>query len=395
MSLERRVLRSLFVKWSSSQRPFEQVLRLQFKESGLGPMERERLQSAAYRLLRNFPHLVGRFKPNDQLSLRQLQDAIDVVSAESDVLRIHHMGKPFVSEMNDSTSESVMIRHLERVHGLDFSAQMGDPQDWHRYLHQQMAEAPIAVWFPSNSDLRIRRASNFEATDLEGCFFYRGPRQQLEQWISDGLVVLQDLNSQRIMSRIQSLGGSRVLDLCCGAGGKALRWMALCPGLQVDCYDINPGKLQKFQDRAQRIGLDRFRILKEPPPVKDTELFYDVVLADVPCSGLGTLRRRPDLLLEFQQSQLPDLHRIQIGLLRQGAANVKPGGYLVYVTCTLSRCENESIIEELLNLDTSFSIDETTHCLGNRALGARLEPESSGGDGFYYCVLQRCRKIFV
>jgi 16S rRNA (cytosine967-C5)-methyltransferase len=186
-----------------------------------------------------------------------------------------------------------------------------------------------------------------------------------------GMFELQDEGSQLIGELLAPAGGERVLDLCAGAGGKSLQ-LAAAMGDRgtVWACDVDPRRLGRASLRITRSGATCIAT-RELSGLDDAWLAeqrgtFDAVLVDAPCSGSGTLRRNPDL--KWRTLDLEKLGALQRKLLSAGLALAKPGGRVVYATCSLLREENEAIVEAC-----GVTPDETL---------VRL-PHRDGGDGYY------------
>lgn len=159
-----------------------------------------------------------------------------------------------------------------------------------------------------------------------------------------GLFEFQDEASQLVSLLCDVQGGDTVLDYCAGAGGKTLALSMLMGNKgHIDAYDISLDRLKKAEIRAQRTGCDNISFLSDKP-----NKTYDRVLVDAPCSGMGTWRRHPEWRLTLTLQKLMQFSSLQTEIIRSAAKNVKAGGRLIYVTCSLLPCENEKIIESFL-----------------------------------------------
>ncbi len=206
-----------------------------------------------------------------------------------------------------------------------------------------------------------------------------------------GLVEVQDLGSQLILASAAITPGGRWLDACAGAGGKALQLAALLgPTGHIDAFDIRASALRELQIRAQRARLSNIAILPAAPTAH-----YDGVLVDAPCSGTGTWRRAPHLKWTTTPAQVTAAAAQQLALLTQYAALVRPGGQLIYATCSLSRFENEDVITDFLATHPAFKPEPPTPA---RAFGFTPDPTTGGltilpakhnTDGFFVATLRR------
>jgi 16S rRNA (cytosine967-C5)-methyltransferase len=202
----------------------------------------------------------------------------------------------------------------------------------------------------------------------------------------EGLFEVQDEGSQLVGALVEVRPGQRLLDLCAGAGGKTL---LLAAGLQgsgrVDAYDIDGEALERLRQRAERAGASTtVRVLHALP-----EESYDAVLVDAPCSALGSLRRGPDVRWRLDVGAFARWPALQRSLLEVAAPRVRPGGRLVYATCTVRLEENEDVVRGFLETHPEFHQVEAPAAAELRhGLALVTLPHRHGTDGFYAVVLQ-------
>ncbi|HUW98123.1 MAG TPA: RsmB/NOP family class I SAM-dependent RNA methyltransferase [Acidiferrobacter sp.] len=213
---------------------------------------------------------------------------------------------------------------------------------------------------------------------------------------------VQDEGSQLIAPLIEPRRGERVLDYCAGAGGKTLHLSALMNnGGTLYACDTSQKRLQRLKERVVRAGLDNVRILAITGGT-DTKLKrlhgkIDRVLVDAPCSGTGTLRRSPDIKWRLTEARVTQLATEALEILLYAARLVRPGGRVVYATCSLLNEENEDVIREFLAQTPSFRALATGDILTRRGIsldlpsspGLRLWPHLHGTDGFFAQALER------
>jgi 16S rRNA (cytosine967-C5)-methyltransferase len=195
---------------------------------------------------------------------------------------------------------------------------------------------------------------------------------------TEGRVEIQDGGSQLIAPLLDPQAGERVIDACSGAGGKSLHLAALMGDEgRIFAMDVDEKKLSELERRAKRAGARcvKTKTITQTTPVDFAEV-ADRLLIDAPCSGLGTLKRQPDLKWRLKPAQLERVRGIQKELLATYTAMLKPGGTLVYATCSILPSENRAAIDSLL---------ET----GNFTLTAErpVSPAATGFDGFYAASL--------
>ena len=176
-----------------------------------------------------------------------------------------------------------------------------------------------------------------------------------------GNVEVQDEGSQLLALLVNPKRTDMVADFCAGAGGKTLALGALMrSGGRLYAFDVSEGRLKKFGPRLKRSGLSNVhpvRITSENDlKVKRLAGKMDRVLVDAPCSGLGTLRRNPELKWRQSETDIAELAVKQAAILAGAARLVKPGGRLVYATCSILRDENESVVEGFLATHGEFTL---------------------------------------
>lgn len=205
-----------------------------------------------------------------------------------------------------------------------------------------------------------------------------------------GEIEIQDLGSQLILASLGLEPGGSWLDACAGAGGKTLQ-LAQLLGVtgQVDAHDIRPEALAELRQRTQRAGLKNVATLSGPP-----ERSYDGVLVDAPCSGTGTWRRAPHLKWTTTPAQIESFAARQRALLQDFSRRVRPGGRLVYATCSLSRRENAEVVAAFLAAHPDFAPAPFAHTFGFTPQdgGFTIFPSRHDTDGFFVASLRRAEK---
>ncbi|WP_032112795.1 RsmB/NOP family class I SAM-dependent RNA methyltransferase [Candidatus Paracaedibacter symbiosus] len=231
----------------------------------------------------------------------------------------------------------------------------------------------------------------------------RRPLGKHPLWI-DGSIEVQDEGSQLIAHLVAAKPGQSVWDYCAGAGGKTLAIAALMLNQgRLIATDVVDWRLQRSRERFKRAGVHNVEchVLNETTTkwVKRGHGKFDRVLIDVPCSGSGTWRRNPDLKWRLQESGFHELLAIQASILEKAAKLVKPGGRLVYSTCSLFRSENQSQIDKFLAQHPEFSLLPITTVWQEVLPGPcptiettlQLRPDQHHVDGFFVCVMERQR----
>lgn len=202
------------------------------------------------------------------------------------------------------------------------------------------------------------------------------------QAFKDGLFEVQDAGSQRIAAFLEVKPGMRVIDACAGGGGKTLHLAALMQNKgRIIAMDTEAWKLDELKKRARRAGASdtiETRVIDSSKVIKRLENSADRLLLDVPCSGLGVLKRNPDAKWKLSVEFIEKVRALQQEILQNYTSMVKPGGILVYSTCSVLPSENERQVDTFLASHPTFE---------------RLEQEtllpSAGFDGFFMCRMRR------
>ena len=214
------------------------------------------------------------------------------------------------------------------------------------------------------------------------------------QVLQDGYCQVQDESSMLVAHVVDPQPGELVLDVCSAPGGKTTHMAAMMEnrGRIVAC-DIYDHKLERVRSNAERLGVT----IIDPMLIDAREIWQefpqeaDRVLVDAPCSGLGVLRRKPDSRWRKSPELIKELPKLQLEILRSAAAAVKPGGLLVYSTCTIAHEENQDVVKAFLEKAKEFTLENA----GERLPVPRddemiqLYPQRDGTDGFFISCMRR------
>ena len=215
-----------------------------------------------------------------------------------------------------------------------------------------------------------------------------------------GAIEVQDEGSQLLAYATDPRPGERIVDLCAGAGGKTLLMGALMQSRgTLYAFDVSAPRLHNLTPRLRRSGLSNVhpRLLQaeNDPAVKRLRGTIDRVLVDAPCSGLGTLRRNPDLKWRQSPRSVEELVAKQDALLRAAARLVRPEGLVVYATCSLLPDENEAVVSRFLEEVPGFSLVAPSEVLASHGIGLdtgrylRLRTDVHHTDTFFAAILRR------
>jgi 16S rRNA (cytosine967-C5)-methyltransferase len=231
----------------------------------------------------------------------------------------------------------------------------------------------------------------------------RTPNVQIEEGYLTGGFEVQDFGSQIVAELASAKPNEQVLDLCAGAGGKTLAMAAAMHNRgQIFAYDSDRARLAPIYDRLKRAGVRNVQVRPpKPGALDDLAGKLDRVVIDAPCTGSGTWRRQPTAKWKLTPEQLAQRVAEQRDILAHGASFVKPGGNLVYITCSVLPEENQRQVTDFLAANPDFrAIPANTLWMSHFAgakVRARFSPEggvattphTTGTDGFYCSVLVR------
>ena len=226
----------------------------------------------------------------------------------------------------------------------------------------------------------------------------------------NGDIEIQDEAAQIASYLVDAQKGHKIADLCAGAGGKALLIASLIENKgEITCFDIHENRLKNTKIRAKRAGAKSIHtsVLPQSSPERTERLApysgkEDRVIIDAPCSGTGTWRRSPDLQLRYNSEKLDQVCAVQHDLLQEGAALVKAGGRLVYMTCSLLPEENEDQVSAFLAENPDFRLLDYRDVWSASGLCGQpaqtrsliteclcLTPAQHGTDGFFVALMER------
>jgi len=278
------------------------------------------------------------------------------------------------------------------------------PQRWLSMAQQGLRPAPM--WLRVNlarssrndylrllSEQRIAAAAGNSSADV----LLREPLavEQLPGF-AEGLVSVQDSSAQFAAVLLRPDAQDRVLDMCAAPGGKSCQLLEQNPRIKLTSLDLRPPRLQRLRDNFARLGVTGTVLCGDARDCTtgasgwwDGNMF-DRILLDAPCSATGVMRRHPDIKWRLQPDKLDDIIKLQQQLLQQAWRLLKPGGRLLYATCSVLQCENDDQISgflpghadakaELIDLSVGQATTHGWQCLTG----------DGGGDGMYYALLQK------
>jgi 16S rRNA (cytosine967-C5)-methyltransferase len=348
--------------------PFHLYLKSCFKENkNWGSTDRKRYRSACYYFWRN---AFG-------------------VSRQSPEIILHWLQTHFTPEMENMESNS----NYNPYQSLD------------QYLSQKITTDILTPWFIREPLVWICNG-NITLKGLQGQLIKAGitieqtngnaiavsGQVNLNPWVDNGNAYIQDISSQTAMDwTTQPMAAychanSAVWDCCSGAGGKSITLLKQFPTTKLTCSDVRSNILENLKQRFQLLGLKQPNIFIAPLNgyndslnSKDSSQAYNVILADVPCSGSGTWRRNPENLHFFDPQTIVQFADRQLSIIQNVLPSLAVGGYLVYLTCSVFAAENENNIKQILQSNENLQLVSEEFCGG-------IDLQ---GDFIYRSVLQK------
>lgn len=272
-------------------------------------------------------------------------------------------------------------------------AELGE-EKWSKEIAAQNEQARVILRVNTLKTTReklqsILRESNIDTETLkeypDALILTERANVFLTDAFKEGLFEVQDASSQLVARFLDVKPGMRVVDTCAGAGGKTLHMAALMENKgQLIAMDLYESKLKQLKIRAKRDSAFNieYRIIDSTKVIKKLHEKADRVLIDAPCSGLGVLKRNPDSKWKLEPEFIDNIRKTQAEVLENYSKILKPGGKLVYATCSVLPSENEKQVQRFLN-ETEIG-KEFTFVQDRKILASE-----SGFDGFYMALLER------
>jgi 16S rRNA (cytosine967-C5)-methyltransferase len=251
---------------------------------------------------------------------------------------------------------------------------------------KQLAEAPIAAEPTPYAPLGLR--------------VWKKPALQNLPLFKEGAIEVQDEGSQVLAQLVGARRGEMVVDFCAGAGGKTLALGALMRNTgRLYAFDVSEKRLTKLKPRLARSGLSNVHPVviahERDAKIKRLAGKIDRVLVDAPCSGMGTLRRNPDVKWRQQPQAIGEMQEKQASILDGASRLLRAGGRLVYATCSLLNEENDVIVEQFLANHPDFQLVPMSQVLAEQKIPLEMDqylkmlPHKHQTDGFFAAVLER------
>ena len=307
---------------------------------------------------------------------------------------------PNWEEFNDINSDEILKKYQDITDEAvkqsipDWLFDLGQTQlkdQWIETLKALNDEAPVSIRvnrLKTNPDklrqiLLKQDIETYQDSGYPDALFLKKRRKLTHlKCYKQGLFEVQDASSQLVAPFTGVVAGDVVIDACAGAGGKTLHLATQMKNQgQILAYDIYPAKIEELRKRAKRNGIKNLTEsgIIDAETVKKNHEKANVLLLDAPCSSLGTLRRNPGLKWELNSDKIKQINVIQLDILESYESMLKPGGYLIYVTCSILPMENQLIVKNFLSKHKNYTFVEDKTIL----------PSKSKGDGFYMAKLKK------
>ncbi len=382
----------------------------------LGGRERGVIAEAIYGLLRNKSVYTsfsesGSGSAMRRLSLLGLADAagVDALGGLSDdetawlhrVMEIDrsHLPMALKSNMPDWLWQKMVAMHGEEG-ALALASALNTPAPLDLRVNTLKANREEVIASLAQAPI-LAEPTPYAATGLR---VLKKPSIQNLPLFKDGSIEVQDEGSQLLAQLVGAKRGEMVADFCAGAGGKTLALGAMMRNTgRLYAFDISEKRLAKLKPRLARSGLSNVHPVviahERDAKIKRLAGKLDRVLVDAPCSGLGTLRRNPDVKWRQTLDGVAELNQKQASILDSAARLVKQGGRLVYATCSILDEENEAIVQQFLTAHPDFTLIPATQILDEQKIALemgdyfKLYPHIHHADGFFAAVMQRNKTV--
>lgn len=320
---------------------------------------------------------------NDAVDIAKKLNGGQFAGLVNAVLRkIADKGPQKVTAENDFAKLAIETAHPEWLLKM-WSVHYGQ-ETMEKIAWEDLKEARVALRCNTllTSEDVLLQDSRFHKGKVEGSLYFDGNILNTGYY-RENIVIVQSESSQKVVEVLNPVPGQRILDMCASPGTKSIQMaMKVKNNATIYSVDVYPQRVELIEDACRKYGItciktmcmDARQLLSEIPAY-----YFDQVLLDAPCSGLGTLKHKPEIKLNLKPGDIDDIVKLQSQLLDSAALMVKKDGYLTYSTCTLNRKENEKQIEMFVSQHPEFEvIYEKT-----------IFPFEDGSDGFYISKLHR------
>lgn len=331
---------------------------------------------------------------DESVNLAKIYGNKGSISFTNGILRSIAKKKPAQVTLKDSIDNLSTYYSHPRFYTEYFYENYGE-EFTKKLLKANNEKAPFTIRvnsFKTNRDDLIKNLSQLgfeiEETTYDKALNVLNPNGIIDtEYFEKGHFYVQDLGSILVSSFLNPRKDSKVLDLCAAPGGKTTHLSELMDNTgEIVACDKSKGKINLIKENAQRLGCKNISPMINDARVLNDDFVnkFDYVLVDAPCSGTGLYRKKPDIKWNKGIDDLKDLGKIQLEILNNAKEYVKDQGLLLYSTCSLSKIENEDVIENFLSENINFKIKK----LRDKEV-LKLFPSVDGSDGFSICLLEK------
>ena len=232
------------------------------------------------------------------------------------------------------------------------------------------------------SEKELLQDPRFSQGDIPGCLYYDGNVLNTD-YFRKNLVIIQSESSQQVVQIVDPRKNERILDMCAAPGTKTVQMaMAVENQAEIYAFDVYQQRVDLIKEACEKYGTTCVNAMcadSRKLPVTLPLYYFDKVLLDAPCSGLGTLKHKPEIKINLKPEDIDEIVQLQSQLLDAAALMVKNGGHLTYSTCTLNKKENEKQIESFLLHHNDFEL----------VYQRTIFPYENDSDGFYIAIMYK------
>ncbi len=348
------------------------------------------------------------------LGLYQLQETRipDHAAVAATVAATRALNKVWAKGLCNAVLRSYLRERVNLDRKLSPAASAAHPDWLHAALQQDWPEQAGAIMAANNEQppmvLRVNRRHGSREAYLQALAAAGIPatagrlapdaiylQQPVDVWVLPGFaagwVSVQDEAAQLAAQLLQARAAERVLDACAAPGGKACHLLELEPGIALTAMDVDASRLDRVRDNLQRLSLQAEVVQGNAaaPAASLQAQSFGRILVDAPCSATGVIRRHPDIKLLRRAEDIAALGNQQLWILQGLWPLLRPGGTLLYVTCSVLEAENSAVIERFLAGTEDAALLPVPLAGEQRACGVQLLPQSGGPDGLFFSLLQR------
>ncbi len=393
--------------------PADAMLSNYFKKNrGLGSHERPLIADVVYSVIRNKTYL-EKISGSEEAPIMCLAALNKIFGLSLNSLKakvskrwlknIQRLGEEPLPELSPQDRYSIpdwLWQKIDAQYGFETASKLAQAL---------LSKAPFDLRVNQVYSSRKRVLAQLESEDIKAIatpFSPTGIRVkenfglQKHRLFLEGHIEVQDEGSQILAQLVGAKRGHMVVDFCAGAGGKTLALGAMMSNQgRLYAFDISAKRLERLKPRLKRSGLSNVQTQligsEKDPRIQRLAGKIDRVLIDAPCSGLGTLRRNPDMKWRQAETDIVSMTDKQLRILNSASKLVKKDGLLIYATCSILRDENESVIERfMIEHQGKFELIDAAKSLGIEGIDSsntpylKLLPNTHGCDGFFSAILK-------